>query len=133
MTTRTPTEDLDPVLPSADDQVDVDDEPVAVEDTDSGRAPALGKRFFNLRTAISFALGFSIIGFLFTRVQIDVSAILDWVRQANPWLLAAATLVFYTTFPVRALRWIFLMSFTTRSSVSAMAWCTSPGSDPSTK
>jgi hypothetical protein len=128
MTTRTPTEDLDPVLPDTsnepldgvvaptaavepasvaiDEDADVDNETEA----ETGRPPALGKRFFNLRTAISFALGFSIIGFLFTRVQIDVGAIFDWVRQANPWLLAAAALCFYSTFPVRALRWRRLLA-----------------------
>jgi uncharacterized protein (TIRG00374 family) len=67
--------------------------------------PALGARFFNARTLISFALGFAIILFLFTRVQIDVGAILDRVRQSNPLLLIAALLVFYLTFPIRAVRW----------------------------
>jgi uncharacterized protein (TIRG00374 family) len=69
------------------------------------RPPSLSKRFFNLRTLLSFALGFAILAFLFTRVQIDVGAILNWVRQANPLLLLAAFAVFYATFPVRALRW----------------------------
>jgi len=81
-----------------------------VEDTDAVSAPSLGKRFFNIRTLISFGLGFAILAFLFTRVQIDVGAILDWVRQANPWLLVAALLAFYATFPVRALRWRRLLS-----------------------
>src|SRR5205085_11099168 len=43
--------------------------------------------------------------FLATRVQVDVGAILEWVRQANPYLLVAAFLAFYATFPVRAIRW----------------------------
>ncbi len=67
--------------------------------------PSLGRRFFNLRTLLSFALGFAILAFLFTRVQIDVGAILDWVRQANPALLLLAFIAFYATFPIRALRW----------------------------
>src|SRR3979409_980992 len=67
--------------------------------------PSLTKRFFNLRTLLSFGLGFAILAFLATRVQIDVGAILDWVRQANPWLLLLAFAAFYATFPVRALRW----------------------------
>jgi uncharacterized protein (TIRG00374 family) len=58
-----------------------------------------------VRTLLSFVLGFGIIAFLFTRVQIDLGAILDRVRQANPWLLALAFLGFYATFPVRAVRW----------------------------
>ncbi len=100
MTTQTQTEDLDPVVELAQQAPNGE-----LEDSETTRAPALGKRFFNLRTLISFALGFTIIAFLFTRVQIDVGAILDWVRQANPALLVAATVAFYATFPVRALRW----------------------------
>ena len=77
----------------------------ADDKAESPRPPSLGKRFFNLRTLLSFALGFAILAFLATRVQIDVGAILDRVRQANPWLLVLAFLAFYATFPVRALRW----------------------------
>src|SRR6266852_185872 len=74
-------------------------------DAEESQPPSLGKRFFNLRTLLSFALGFAILAFLFTRVQIDVGAILDWVRQANPALLLLAFIAFYATFPIRALRW----------------------------
>jgi glycosyltransferase 2 family protein len=77
----------------------------SVADVETSKAPALAERFFNVRTLLSFGLGLGIIVFLFTRVQIDVGAILDWVRQANPWLLGAAFVAFYATFPVRALRW----------------------------
>src|SRR5438552_9240191 len=74
-------------------------------DVEEPKPPSLGRRFFNLRTLFSFALGFAILAFLFTRVQIDVGAILDSVRQANPALLLLAFVAFYATFPVRALRW----------------------------
>jgi glycosyltransferase 2 family protein len=74
-------------------------------EVETSRAPALAERFFNVRTLLSFGLGFGILVFLFTHVQIDVGAILEWVRQANPWLLAAAFVAFYATFPVRAIRW----------------------------
>ena len=96
MTTRTRDEDLEPELATTGPDLD---------DTDTSTAPSLGRRFFNLRTLVSFGLGFAILGFLFTRVQIDANAILDWVRQANPLLLLCAAVVFYATFPVRALRW----------------------------
>jgi glycosyltransferase 2 family protein len=76
-----------------------------VKEAEVSSAPDLGKRFFNLRTLISFALGFAILAFLFTRVQIDVGAILEWLKQANPLLLVLALLAFYATFPVRAWRW----------------------------
>jgi uncharacterized protein (TIRG00374 family) len=72
---------------------------------EESRPPSLGRRFLNLRTLLSFVLGFAILAFLSTRVQIDVGAILEWVRQANPALLLAAFIAFYATFPVRALRW----------------------------
>ena len=77
----------------------------SVNEIEVAKAPPLAERFFNVRTLLSFSLGFGILVFLFTRVQIDVGAILDWVRQANPWLLAAAFVAFYATFPVRAIRW----------------------------
>src|SRR5438132_9100525 len=84
------------------------DEPqsvIQVEEVETSGAPSLGKRFFNFRTLLSFVLGFAIIAFPFTRVQIDVGAILERVRQTNPWLLLLGVIAFYATFPVRAVRW----------------------------
>jgi uncharacterized protein (TIRG00374 family) len=81
------------------------DTTVEVSEVDTTTAPSLGKRFFNLRTLLSFGLGFAIIAFLLTRVQIDVGAIVDRIRQANGWLLLLALVVFYLTFPIRAVRW----------------------------
>lgn len=75
------------------------------EDEGASPPPSLASRFFNLRTFISFALGFAILLFLLTRVQLDVEGILDRLRQANVPLLLLALVVFYATFPVRALRW----------------------------
>ncbi|TMF00192.1 MAG: flippase-like domain-containing protein [Chloroflexi bacterium] len=77
----------------------------ATVEVEEAPPPSLGRRFLNLRTLLSFALGFAILAFLFTRVQIDVGAILDWARQANPALLLLAFIAFYATFPIRALRW----------------------------
>jgi glycosyltransferase 2 family protein len=76
-----------------------------VNAVETGAAPSLGQRFFNVRTLLSFGLGFAILAFLFTRVQIDVSAILDRVRQTNVFILVVALLVFYATFPIRSVRW----------------------------
>src|SRR6266567_9282056 len=86
------------------------------EVVETAKAPSLGQRFFNLRTLLSFGLGFAILAFLATRVQINVGAILEWVRQANPWLLLAAFVAFYATFPVRALRWRRLLDNVERST-----------------
>ena len=76
-----------------------------VPEVEGPKAPSLGKRFFNFRTLLSFGLGFAILAFLVTRVQIDFGAIVDRVRQANPALLALAFVAFYATFPIRAYRW----------------------------
>ena len=95
MTTRLPTEN----------EAEQSGRVVEVNEVETAPPPSLGARFFNVRTLLSFALGFAILAFLFTRVQIDVGAILDRVRQANPVLLALAAVVFYATFPVRAVRW----------------------------
>lgn len=81
------------------------EEPIEVNAVDARDAPSLSKRFFNFRTLLSFGLGFAIIAFLFTRVQIDIGAILDRVRQANPWILFLALAANYVTFPIRAFRW----------------------------
>jgi glycosyltransferase 2 family protein len=97
VTTRLPLEEAQGSTSGRADEAD------QAADTSSG--PSLGERFFNARTLLSFGLGFAILAFLFTRVQIDVGAILDWVRQANPALLAVAFVAFYATFPVRAVRW----------------------------
>jgi uncharacterized protein (TIRG00374 family) len=91
-----------------DDQATAED--IRQVEVDEPGPPSLGKRFFNLRTLLSFGLGFAILAFLSTRVQVDVGAILDWVRQANPFVLVAAFVVFYATFPVRALRWRRLLN-----------------------
>ena len=80
-------------------------QPIDVEVVDTTGAPSLGQRFFNLRTLFSFVLGFAILAFLFTRVQIDVGAILERVRQTNPLILLLAAAAFYATFPIRAVRW----------------------------
>jgi uncharacterized protein (TIRG00374 family) len=74
-------------------------------EVDESSPPSLGRRFFIVRTLLSFGLGFAILAFLITRSKIDVGATLDVVRQTNPFLLLAAFVVFYATFPVRALRW----------------------------
>jgi uncharacterized protein (TIRG00374 family) len=78
---------------------------LAESDTEDVKAPALGRRFLNVRTFVSFGLGFAILAFLATRVQIDIGGIIDRVASANPLLLIAAVVSFYATFPIRALRW----------------------------
>jgi uncharacterized protein (TIRG00374 family) len=76
-----------------------------IEDETSEGTASLAGRVFNLRTAVSFAIGLAILLFLFTRVELDVAGILVRVGQANLLLLVLALAAFYSTFPLRALRW----------------------------
>jgi uncharacterized membrane protein YbhN (UPF0104 family) len=70
---------------------------------------SLGRRFFNVRTLISFVIGFGVLAFFFSRVQIDVANTLGTMARANPALMLAAFLVYYTTFIARALRWRYML------------------------
>lgn len=81
------------------------DTPDEHEVEESVAAPALGTRFFNLKTLISFVLGFAILLFIFTRVDLNLGEVVARASQANVPLLALAVVSFYATFPIRALRW----------------------------
>jgi glycosyltransferase 2 family protein len=79
------------------------------DEPDSSKPLSLGKRFFNVRTLVSFGLGFAILLFLATRVEIDIGGIAERVSQANPLILVMGLIAFYATFPVRSLRWMRLL------------------------
>ncbi|HEY3080515.1 MAG TPA: lysylphosphatidylglycerol synthase transmembrane domain-containing protein [Chloroflexota bacterium] len=67
--------------------------------------PGLGRRIFNLRTLLSFVVGFGLLVFLFTRLNLDLAQTIGTMRRADPLLLLAALAVYYLTFPVRGERW----------------------------
>ncbi len=75
----------------------------------SGDGLRLGARLRSPRTWISFGLALAIIFFVFRGLDIDLAATLGHMRTANPWWLLTALLVFYLTFPLRALRWRLLL------------------------
>ena len=66
---------------------------------------SLEKRFLNLRTFVSFAVAFAILYFVFRQMNLNVADIARRISRANPWLYLLAMAVYYTTFPVRGLRW----------------------------
>lgn len=70
---------------------------------------SLGRRFFNVRTLLSFVLGFGVLAFFFSRVQIDVASTIRTMAGANPAVLLAALAVYYTTFVARGLRWRYML------------------------
>lgn len=70
---------------------------------------SLEKRFFNIRTLLSFTVALAIIVYVVMRMDIDLGQTLAYIRRANPWYFALAIVSFYLSFPVRAVRWRMLL------------------------
>jgi glycosyltransferase 2 family protein len=71
----------------------------------------LRRRLTNWRTVGSIALGIALLIFLF-RVLLEVDLAATWalITGANPLMLAGAFVAYYLTFPLRALRWRYILS-----------------------
>lgn len=95
-------------IPRSDENLMDHDSPAEVEVERSGFA--LGKALRNPRTLVSFALALAIILFLVRGLEIDLAQTWEYMRGANAALLLAGFLVFYATFPLRALRWRLLLN-----------------------
>jgi glycosyltransferase 2 family protein len=70
---------------------------------------SLEKRFFNLRTLVSFGIAFAILFFVLQRINVDVGEIARNISGANPLYYLLAFVVYYSSFVVRALRWRLLL------------------------
>jgi glycosyltransferase 2 family protein len=70
---------------------------------------SLSQRVFSLPTLVSLALAAAFLVFLVVRFDVDLGATWQQVRGSNPWLLALALLVHYTTFIFRGARWRLLL------------------------
>ena len=72
---------------------------------------SLGRRTLSLPTLASLALAMAFLVFLVFRFDVDLAAAWETVKNANPWLLALAVLVHYTSFLWRGARWkLFLQN-----------------------
>lgn len=76
----------------------------SVEDISEDRA-WLSHKLLNPRTIVSFLLGFGIIAFIFTRLNIDPVATWNTMLTADPLYLVGAFVVYYSAFWLRAVRW----------------------------
>jgi glycosyltransferase 2 family protein len=65
----------------------------------------LAKKFLNVRTILSFALGLGLLLFVLSRMDVNPEQIVAQLRQTNLGYFGAALAVYYVTFIVRALRW----------------------------
>jgi len=70
---------------------------------------SLWERLRSPRTLVSFGLAIAIVVFALRSLDIDLATTWAYMRQANPWMLLLGLGVFYTTFPLRALRWRMLL------------------------
>jgi len=67
------------------------------------------RRAFSLPAMVSVAVAGVFLLFLVTRFDVDLNVTWNQVKSSNPWLLAAAVLVHYTTFVFRGARWRLLL------------------------
>ena len=65
----------------------------------------LARRFFNIRTLLSFLVGFGVLALVLPRMNVEIDGILSRLARANPLLFVVALGSYYLTFPVRAYRW----------------------------
>jgi glycosyltransferase 2 family protein len=70
----------------------------------------LGRRFFNVKTGLSFLLGIAILFALFRFSDVQLSEILAQLREVDPRVYALAAICYTFTFPFRGLRWQRLLA-----------------------
>lgn len=81
----------------------------------------------NPRTWLSFAFALALVIFVFRSLDIDIQQTWVHMRNANPWLLVTGFVVFYLTFPLRALRWrVLLLNAEVPIQTGAQSWASLP-------
>jgi hypothetical protein len=70
---------------------------------------SLKRRFFNLRTLISFSLAIAFLLFIIFRLDIDLAASWQRIKESNLLLYTLAFVIYYLTFPLRGWRWHVLL------------------------
>ncbi|MDO8671277.1 MAG: lysylphosphatidylglycerol synthase transmembrane domain-containing protein [Dehalococcoidia bacterium] len=58
---------------------------------------------------MSFAVAFAILFFLFTRVDLNLTGIVETMRSVDPLKFLLALLIYYIGFPIRGARWRLLL------------------------
>jgi len=70
---------------------------------------SVAQRIFSIPTLVSLALAIALLIFLMLRFDIDLRETWQQIRSGNPWLLALAVIIHYTTFIFRGARWRLLL------------------------
>ena len=83
------------------------------------------RRVFSLPTLVSLAVAGAFLTFLVMRLDVDLGDTWDQVKASNPWYLALAVAVHYTTFAFRGARWRLLLRNAQgkASPVPGVAYC----------
>jgi uncharacterized membrane protein YbhN (UPF0104 family) len=74
-----------------------------LDETVAGKTIGLKENLFKLRTLLGFIVA-GVVIFIFLR-NFDLTAALKSISTANPLLLILATLAFYSSLPLRGMRW----------------------------
>ena len=82
------------------------------QDEAASTPPSILRRILSLPAIVSLVLAALFLVFIITRFDVDLSATWDRVTGSNPWLLALAVVVHYTTFIFRGVRWRLLLENT---------------------
>ena len=90
-------------------------DPAPVTDS-SARYDSVRRRVLSLPAIVSFLVAGGFLLFLVTRFDVDLGVTWEQVRNSNPWLLAAAFAVHYTTFVFRGARWRMLLEHASEAS-----------------
>ncbi|PKB83525.1 MAG: hypothetical protein BZY88_01895 [SAR202 cluster bacterium Io17-Chloro-G9] len=90
-----------------------------------GGAVNIKRRVFSLPTLVSLAVAGAFLAFLVTRFDVDLAGAWDTVKAGNPWYLALAVAVHYTTFAFRGARWRLLLQNAQdkASTIPGAAYC----------
>ena len=70
---------------------------------------SIRRRVLSFPTLVSLGLAAAFLIFLVTRFDLDFRATWSHIRDSDPWLVAAAFMVHYATFPFRGARWRMLL------------------------
>ena len=69
----------------------------------------LGSRMASWRTIASFAIALAILAVALKKSGVTPGDLRTALTQVNPWLFGLAFVIYYTSFPLRTLRWRMLM------------------------
>ncbi|MBP8251966.1 MAG: flippase-like domain-containing protein [Herpetosiphon sp.] len=105
-----PTEELERLVERAAEQAPLPDEALP-DDIAEVRSEgfSLREKFFNIKSLLSFAIGFALIGVVFWKSGSNFQETWQQMKSINVGLYLVGFVGFYALFPIRALRWRIIL------------------------